>query len=255
MSELSVELGRSLVMGSPAADKIADWFVTNTKPGSHAIGALFTGAFYFDASFWSVTIPIFYGMHKFDPLDSLQTMPAVIKTALWQHPQARQILVHYWCDCFDFAVGVNILRKDNSLDPRALSFLRNAEAELTGAIAQLLLDRPNLKAILGFRMGCEIFLKFFLVHRLKLTDDELKKRSHRIDDLARECFKVVPLAEFDFIAKGAAAFPAVSDRYTGAEKSMVEVFDATYLAQLAAATVCRQVTGEDCRGSIVAASP
>lgn len=253
MQELSKERGRPLVLGSPAADKIADWFVAHTKPGSHAIGALFTGAFYFDASFWPVTIPIFYGTHRFDPLDSLQSMPDPIKQALWRKPDGRSVLLHYWCDCFDYAVGFDALRKGPGLDSRARALLVNAEGELKGAIAQLLLDRPNLKAILGLRLACEIFLKFFLVHQQKLTDEQLKKHSHRLEGLARECFKVVPLPDFEIIANGVVAYPAVADRYTGSEKTLLEVFNGAFIAQLTAATVTRHISGQDCRQSIVRA--
>lgn len=94
-------------------------------------------------------------------------------------------------------------------------------------------------------MACEIFLKFFLVHQEKLTDDQLKKHSHKLASLARACFASVPLPEFEIVAAGVRAFPDVGDRYTGTERTPMEVSDGVFIAQLAAATVLRQISGED----------
>ncbi len=60
LSDLAKQFNTQINFGSDLANKVFDWFTANTKPGSHAIGTLFTGVFYFDACFWPVSVPIGY---------------------------------------------------------------------------------------------------------------------------------------------------------------------------------------------------
>ena len=48
LSELSTKSG-PIAFDLPVAAKVFSWFQANTKPGSHSIGAMFSGAFFFDA--------------------------------------------------------------------------------------------------------------------------------------------------------------------------------------------------------------
>ena len=71
LRELSVSQRLSIGLNSPAAEKVFKWFLAHTQPGSHAIGALFTGVFYYDACFWPVTVPVFYGRVQLNAFDAL----------------------------------------------------------------------------------------------------------------------------------------------------------------------------------------
>jgi hypothetical protein len=253
LSELSTRISRPIVIGSPLADQVFEWFKTNTKPGAHAIGAMFTGVFYYDASFWPVTIPVGYGEFHLNPLNALESMPAPLRQTLWQETTPRGVYLHYWADCFDYGYGVDILLRSERLDERARRFLKNADGELRTAVAPLLTLRPTLKAILGFRMACEIFMKVFLIQEKNLSDQDLRTLGHHIDRLARACSDVRPLKEFDLIEQGANAFPGVAERYDGEPKNPYVVFDAAFLTQLTAATITRLYSPYDTRPQMTVA--
>lgn len=250
VAELSVKTGQPIRLDSGLAGKVFAWFQANTKPGSHAIGAMFTGAFYYDTCFWPVTIPIGYGRFHLDPLNGLETMPPALREGLWQDPVARSIYLQYWADCFDYAYGADLLLKPTRLDARAHKFFQNADAELRKAVAALLTLRPTLKAILDFRMATEIFLKSFLIQEKNLADPQLRALRHDIDRLAKACFEAKADKEFQFIEQGSKLFPDIAERYEGEAKPSREVFDAAFLAQRAAATITRHFSSQDIRPQI-----
>ena len=175
-------------------------------------------------------------------------MPSTVKNSLSESRQDMWKLVIYWRDCVDYAFGVDELIRGNKLDQKAYNFLQNGRRELIGAIAQLLWSRPNTKAVLGFRMSCEIFLKVLLIQEKKLNDKQLKKQfGHKINGLADECFRISGMQEFDTVAKCAQKFPDVEERYEGDEYKLSKIWDILCIAQIAAAGVTRYYTGRHIR--------
>lgn len=247
MSDYTRGFNCSVAFGSPLAKSVFDWFYAHSKPDSHAVGALFTGAFYFDACFWPLSIPMGYGTFTLNALESLDTMQPPLRRQLEKSRRDMWRLATYWADCCDYAYGIDDLRRLRTLDQRALAFLENGDKELVGAIAQLVSPRPNDKAILALRMTAEIFLKALLIQEKGLTDQELKKLSHRIEDVAEQCFLVTQLTEFQAVAKASKVFPEVSDRYTGTDRKLSDVWLALCVAQTAATTVTRRYTDRDMR--------
>lgn len=254
LSDFSREFNSAVSLDSPVAKAIFDWFYKHSQPGSHAVGALFTGAFYFDASFWPLYIPIGYGTFSLNALDCLETMPQSIKEHVSQSRQDLWDLALYWADCCDYGYGIDDIGKQGKLNGKALAFIQNGDRELAGAIAQLVSPRPNAKAILALRMACEIFLKALLIQERNLTDQQLKKLSHKIEDIAAECFVVTRTPEFDAVAKKKGAFPNISDRYDGVERKLSEVWNALCVTQIAATAVIRQYTDRDMRSQIFSPS-
>jgi hypothetical protein len=250
LMDFAREFNCSLSFDSPVTKAIFDWFYKHSQPDSHAVGALFTGAFYFDACFWPLFIPIGYGTFSLNAVDCLETMPQSIKEQLTQSNQDLWKLVYYWADCTDYAYGFDDILKQSSLNEESLAFIQNGDHELAGAIAQLVTPRPNAKAILALRMACEIFLKALLIEERKLTEQQLKKLGHNIENIAAECFAVTRSPEFDAVAKAKDAFPDVSDRYDGVERKLSEVWIALAITQVAAATVVRRYTDRDMRSQI-----
>ncbi len=247
MNDYTREFNCSVAFGSPTATIVFDWFYAHTKLGSHAVGALFTGAFYFDACFWPLSIPIGYGTFSLNALESLETMQQPLREQLEESRNDMCRLATYWADCCDYAYGMSDLRQLSTLDQRAMTFLENGDKELVGAIAQLVSQRPNDKAILALRMTTEIFLKALLIQENGLTDNQLKKLSHRLEDVAKQCFLATKLSEFQAVAKASKVFPEVSDRYTGTDTKLSDVWLALCVAQTAATTVTRRYTERDMR--------
>jgi hypothetical protein len=254
LSDFSREFKYAFLIDSPIANSITDWFYKNSAPGAHAIGSRFTGAYFFDAYFWPLHIPIGYGSRlPIDVFDCLKTMPQPVKELVHQSPQDLWNLVLYWADCIDYGYGIDDIRKLGKFNEKALTFINNGDQELTGAIAQLILPRPNLKAILALRLACEIFLKALLIQERNLTDDsQLKKLSHKIEGIAAECFEETNIPEFDVVRNSADVFPPVSDRYDGTERKLSEVWDALCVTQIAATAVIRRYTDRDMRPQIFA---
>jgi hypothetical protein len=187
LSDFSCEFNCPVATDSLVAQVISEWFYAHSQPGSHAIGPLFTGAFYFDTCFWPMHIPIGASDISVNALDSLKTMPEVLKEQLSQSRQDFHRLIFYWVDCCDYASGMDDINKQGNFSTKALAFAQNGHKELVGAISQLTLQRPNVKAILALRMASEIFLKALLIQERSLTtDQQLKQLSHRIEDIAHE---------------------------------------------------------------------
>jgi len=250
LSDFSREFKCSFMLDAPIAKSILDWFYKHSAPGSHAIGSMFTGAFYFDAYFWPLHIPIGYGTFSINAFDCLETMPEAVKQHLAKNQQDSSNLTLYWVDCCDYAYGLEELQKANRLGSKALLFLNNGDRELRGAVTQLQSSRPNTKAILALRMACEIFLKALLIQEKNLTDSQLKNLSHKIKDIAGDCHSVTGAPEFHAVATAANVFPDVSERYDGDERKLSEVWNALCITQVAATAVVRYYTDRDMRSQV-----
>lgn len=156
----------------------------------------------------------------------------------------------HWADCYDYAFGIDDIKQGGKLNSKALKFVQNADKELAGAIAQLITPRPNPRAILALRMSIEIFLKALLIQEQNLSDQHLKRLSHKLEDIAGECFSATCRTEFSDIAKAVIGFPEVSERYDGQEKCLQEVWRAMLIAQATATAVIRKYTARDIRSEI-----
>jgi len=250
LSDFQREFKWLFMLDSPIAKSILDWFDKHSAPGSHAIGSMFTGAFYFDLYFWPLHIPIGFGTFSINALDCLETMPEAVKEHLAKNQKDSSNLALYWVDCCDYAYGLDELQKTNKLGSKALTFLNNGDRELHGAVAQLLSSKPNTKAILSLRMACEIFLKALLVQEKNLTDKQLKGLSHKIKDIAADCHFATGVPEFDTVATSASVFPDVSERYDGDERKLSEVWNALCITQVAATAVVRYYIDRDMRSQV-----
>ena len=134
---------KALPFDAAPAKRIFDWFYENTKPESHQIGSLFTGAFYYDACFWAVDIPIGYGQFKLEAPDSLRGMSPRMKQDLTTVPRDAWIYALFWVDCLDYAFGFDDMNKDPTLNPFGIALLRNGDKELRAAVSQLL-EHPEV---------------------------------------------------------------------------------------------------------------
>jgi hypothetical protein len=108
LSDLSNEFKITIFFGSKLANQVFEWFEKMTQAGSHAIGTLFTGVYFFDACFWPVSIPVGYGMMKVNALDALETMPKILKEQLQNNVDELWSYTLYFVDCFDFTLGSEI---------------------------------------------------------------------------------------------------------------------------------------------------
>jgi len=192
-----------------------------------------------------------YGMVRFVALDALSTMPNGIRVALGSAARDHHRFVRYWADCVDYGYGISDLDATKKLSARAAAFLASGDRALRGAIAQLLAQRPDARAALGFREATEILLKALLVQEKGYGDGELKKRfRHSIADIAEECIELTNEQDFATVAQSSSVFPEVVERYEGVDRSLNEVSKAVAVAQVAATAVVHRYTDRDLREQI-----
>ena len=240
MLDFSVEFKVYVVLGSELAKKIDNFFESNSKPGEHSMGSLFTGCYYFDSTFWPLSIPSFFGEVSLSPFDYLDDMPDSLKIEIENDSELLNSLLFYWSDCLDYILGYETILSSGSFEPKALIFFKNAHRELIGAISQILLPKPNTKVILSLRMAAEIFMKACLVQELKLSDKELMKLSHKLEDIAAECYKTTKDEKYLLISNDMSVFPSVSYRYDGGESKYSEIWKALCLTQKVASIFTRR---------------
>ena len=96
IKELVQEHSISGDYAGPAAKAVFEWFENETKLRSQTFGSLFTGAYFFDASFFPLAIPITFGSPKVDPFSSLTGMPELMIDDIREDPQEAASLVKHW---------------------------------------------------------------------------------------------------------------------------------------------------------------
>lgn len=255
MSDFTCEHNCSLAMDDPLVKRIFDWFYEHSPHGAHQVGSIYTGVHFYDTAFWPVHVPLIVGQVSVNALDCLVTMPIQIKKVLEADHRDIGAYVAHWVNCIDYGYGNMGRGGITQFQPRASKFLGAAHSELVGANAQLLDPRPNMKAILGMRMATEIFLKAVLVQECNLTDSQLMKISHKLEDAANACAEATSEKAFEKIGKDASLYPPVSARYDNTEWSSTSVWQATTLTQLTAATVIRLYSDRGTRAFIMPAAP
>jgi HEPN domain-containing protein len=241
----------SISFDSPIAKKIFGWFQENTKPEAHHIGFMFTSVYYYDACFWPVDIPIISGGHfRIESLEYLRGMPVNLKTDLMSVPRDAWSYALFYVDCQDYAYGFDDMIKLNRDPVFALSLLENANRELRSAVSQLLENHPNSKAAMSARMAVEMYLKAFLAYKANYTEQHLKRFSHRLADLVRECQSIAPEHDILRIESGLAVFPEIHERYTGDNIPNPRLWEAYCIAQYTAAAFVRGFTDRDTRSQL-----
>jgi hypothetical protein len=248
LGDYSKEFNQTVLLRSTLADQVFDWFYARSDPKAHLIGTLFTGAFYFDVHFWPLSIPLGYGQFAVEPIKCLQSMPDALKDRVKQDQLELDL---YFAECLDYAYGLDALLKDGMLTSKACNLMKSAHAELVGAISQLTVPKPNTKAILGLRMACEIFMKAVLVQEKSLNEDELKRLGHKISQLAKACFALVPAKVFHDLSIGDIVFPDIALRYDSTSYKLTEVWGALCATQSVAATVIRKYVDHGIRSKVI----
>jgi len=245
------DAGVSSSLNDPDVKRIFDWFEQNTKAGSQRFGPLYVGSFYYDTCFWPVFIPVVVGKRTLDPTKSLRTMPASIKQRLQRD---RHEFTHYlsvWADCVDFAFGVEACMRSACPNAFSRELFKSGTQELNETVTLLHERTPNPSAYESARMTTEKFLKAFPASKNRLTEREaIKVFGHNLIRLLTRCLEVDGKSELRAIRTELNRLPQVRERYTGAHRTNVQLWHAYSVAQFAAATVVRSVTGRDCRNSV-----
>ncbi len=251
LADLARERALIVLFPSPTAEKIFGWFKENTQEGSHAIGSLFTGIYFFDASLWPVYVHIGYGRFPLDSLDALETMLSKIRDQLAASKPDFWNYTLFWADCVDLAYGSDDLHKSAQLSPEARAFLDNGRREIEATVAQLASPPPNPKAMMSSRLAIEIYLKAFLIAKGLEDTQTVRRFNHRLVDLLDACSKAGLDKELAPLRPMLSIFPVVSARYTGPEQPVRVIWTAYCIAQSAAAIIVRALSGRNLQAQVL----
>lgn len=242
IQRISERTNRSINFPSEEADFIFRWFEKNTKPGSHAIGSLHQGAYYYDSTFWSVNIPMAYGFVQLNALDALDGMPQNIKTSLYENRKAIWDYVIFWADCLDFGYAYDDLYKSKNIDRFGRQLLCAGYEELSSATSLLLEHRPNKRAIMNCRMATEMLLKCFIAFKDGLTEDQAKRLGHNLENIFDRFLDVSNYQHLAEIKSLLRVFPDIHERYKAQEVDNSSLFDGYCFAQSIGALIARAFT-------------
>ncbi len=107
ITELSRVWNCEVNFNSPQVKSIFSWFESHSPKGSHAVGSLFTGTYYFDAYFWRVSIPLAYGIVPLNPLDSIEGASDSVKTQIQTNKERFTDYLFLWVDTMDYGFGID----------------------------------------------------------------------------------------------------------------------------------------------------
>jgi hypothetical protein len=124
--ECSKQFNCSWISPSDIDKTIENWFYRKTKPGSHQIGSLYKGAFYFDSCSWQVEIPIGFGLCRINAFHSLTSMPDNFKLEIKAKHEIFWEFILLWLNCVDYAYGYDHILQLNTFNQLATSFIKSA---------------------------------------------------------------------------------------------------------------------------------
>ena len=251
LKAFSEEFKCNVAFASETANIISDWFYKNTKEGTHKIGSMYRGAYYFDACFWPVDIPIIFGKPKIAAFDSLKSMPEQLKKQIKDDKKQLMSFLSLWMDCIDYAYGYDDIISDPKFKGLALNFIKSADKELRSTVSLLLQDTPEAKAIESARMAVEMFLKAIVIITNNWDESEVKKKiNHNLIKAVQEAFNCTHKEEIKEIEKRFQIFPNINERYTGRDWKSQDLWKGYCAAQVVAAIFTRSYSERDIRQQI-----
>lgn len=247
LADLSIKLRTSIYLGSDLANTVFIWFEENSKADAHFIGALFEGAYFYDATFWRLVIPVFYGTVKLNGLDLARDMPDAIKESLKRDVKEFWEFASCVADTTDYAVGFEEIHARKGESELLLQLLRNADAQLRSCTAGLLAQRPNRSVIQAGRLATEIFMKAILCKKGNASAASIKKLGHDLGKILNAAFTATKSQDLKRLEPYLSVYPEIGNRYTGTEEEPRFLWHCYRVALAVGSTVIRLLTGRDTR--------
>ena len=255
---LSEQKNIDIIIPSPLANELFDWFYAHSPVGSHAIGSLFTSVLYYDAYFWRLEVPVAYGIVQINALDQLSQMPLSVKEQLQSDRAMMWRFICLWVDSMDYGFGIDDLGYGKRLPQQgnrefAVQLVNNAHNTLCACV-QLLAESPtpNLKSIESARMATEMFLKAYLaIHSDLGPKDAQKKFGHNLEKLVSACKFGHGMTDFDDLAQHLSMYPPIGARYEGLGYAPEQLWACFALALRTGVTFTRSLTDRDNRAQIL----
>ncbi|CAM3829979.1 hypothetical protein [Pseudoalteromonas maricaloris] len=240
MSKLSKKLGISIQFGSQESDYVSDWFARRSKASALCVGSLFEAAYYYDAEFWTVKIPIIFGVVQAEAYDALD-MPKVNVELISKNDNKSRSYALFWADCMDFSYGISDLQSSHD-DSFGIQLLGAGFEELRSATSALLAQKVNKRAIMNARMALEMFMKSYLAMKGNIDEKGARNLGH---DLHKALKKVSQVSGKSFpkdVYDSLELYPSINERYSEQKVSTQEIASCYNFALSMGAFVTRTVT-------------
>jgi HEPN domain-containing protein len=247
------ETGESFGIEDPKAKQIFQWFELHSPPGALYVPSVFTGAFYFDAYFWPVDIPMVFGTQALESRDTLAGMPATTQRRLFEAPDDLEDFKALWADCIDYGHGYRDLHLEFGATEFWQRMIVSADRKLRSAVEDLCKPSPGENAMQSSREACEMALKGLLARDHSLTEDDAKnpkKFYHDLSKLLEAVLHVAPNQIFSEAKARLCVFPSVGDRYAAKPYRSSDLWASYKIAQAIAAEVMRAFTPRNTRKQI-----
>lgn len=227
----SDEFQVSIDISSGLAKQIFEWFAAHSKPGAHQVGSLYESVYFYDSSFWSVSIPIVYGTAKLNALESLYQMPKHLSAELLSDNKQAWDYMVFWADCADYGLGLDDLKKTSNLNKYGMQLLLSGDQELRAAASILKQPRPDSRAILACRMAVEIFLKAFIALKVGLTEKQAIAIGHDLNKGFDRFIEASGFTHWEAIRSKLSIFPEIHERYKVQKAPLNLLWDGFSIAQ------------------------
>ena len=239
------------VLTSGSMERINNWFVENTAKGSHAIGPLFRGVYYFDGMFWPLDISTGYGEFAVYIFESLTDMSTNLKNEIEADKEEFRFYGFVWADCTDYAYGYDDLLGDSKLRSDAIILMKSANEQLIGIAPLLIQSRPLSRAMENCKLSIEMFLKAIIVDKAGWTDKKLKdKIFHTIPKAVNKVIDLTNNYELHKIKNDYLFFSNLDERYKAKTYSTEDLWRGYVIAQRTAAIFTRMYSDKDCRPTL-----
>jgi hypothetical protein len=239
----------TLVFDSPEVTDLFAWFERNSPPTAHHLGSVFRAAFYFDAAFWPVDIPLVFGTVRLNAFDMLTGMPLSVKQRIGREPNLMEFVL-FWANCVDYGYGQEEALRAVQVTKFGQELFQSAHRELIATTAVLLERRQNPKALESSRMALEMFLKAFIAVHRGLNQKQAKNLGHDLDAALKECVRIDPNSELKELLGQLKVFPPIDARYQALHVPAHDQWRGYAVTMFCAATIIRGLTGTDIRSTI-----
>ncbi len=226
---------------SDITEKILEYFNSRSKPGTFESGSLYESVYFYDSQFWPVSIPVFYGKVKLDAFQSLYSMPPGLRREMISDEKKVLDYRTFWCDCFNYALGIEDIRKDPEATLFGKELLLAGDQKLRNAALILSQSIPGTQAIFECRMAVEMFFKACIAMNKELTDQGAKHIGHDLGKGLIEFLKILEKPSWEKLLRDRlSVFPQIHDRYKPQATSLKDLWAGFSTAQFLGSTVIRK---------------
>jgi hypothetical protein len=253
--EYALHSGLPLDLTSETTQYIFDWFRENAGAIGH-VRDFFVAAYFYDATFWALPIPVVFGTQAIDLTAPTRAMSRSAQARLASRVVDQRHYLTACADTIDLALGLDALKVPTQ--PFAQNILTSARQHFEAATVLVLASQPASRAVEACALTVETFLKGFLAVRAGLDERGAVRIRHNLTKALAQSANALDHRGASRAAVELRAFepdlrafpPFVSERYQGTAWVGAQLWHFYRTALAIGAFVTRQLGGPDSREDI-----